>query len=111
MGPELVETTGAERRSLLRYRGQGPWMCSARAFPKPLIYSISLMAGQTWAYDFVAFGRTGSVAGLPRTPNEKVSLPRRRVTLNCEPMVTCVIVLGRLERTHSGMRATLGRRR
>jgi hypothetical protein len=34
-------------------------MLDARAFPKSLIYNISLMAGQTSTYDFPAWDRAG----------------------------------------------------
>jgi hypothetical protein len=50
MGPEL-ETTGTERRFAALPRGRDPGS-SARAFPKSLIYNISLMAGQTRGYEF-----------------------------------------------------------
>jgi len=84
MGPEL-ETTGTEHRLCCSTPGRD-LESSARAFPKSLIYNISLMTGQTRGYEFESRAgrfrgrnmlalpdnaiKKGSVSGA----NEKVSL-------------------------------------
>ncbi len=50
MGPKL-ETTGTEHHCTALPRGRNP-VSSAHAFPKSLIYNISLMVGQTCGYEF-----------------------------------------------------------
>jgi hypothetical protein len=93
MGPELETTGRASFLTALLGRDPG---CSAQAFPKSLIYNISLMAGQTWAYEFTQLGTCEGSSASPDRPNEKVSFKSGCVTLDCKPMVTCVIVLGRI---------------